>query len=245
MFFNLKSKPKLAELIPYHYVDIHSHILPGIDDGAQSLADSKMLLEAILKMGFKTLIATPHTMTHVWDNSPKTIDEACKKLYTELPHLAKKLNIQAASEYLIDDHFITRIKENKLLTLKDNYVLVELSYLNPPFGLHETIFELQTAGYKPVLAHPERYRFYHKNFSRYHDLKKAGCLFQLNLLSTMGYYGKSVAQCANKLLKEGLIDFTGSDIHHKKHIEAFDKPLVISEVNALETAMKNNRMFGQ
>ena len=242
MFFNFK--PKLTQLLPHDYVDIHSHILPGLDDGAKSIADSKLLLEAVLKMGFKTLITTPHTMTHVWDNSPETINDACKRIHIELPKLAKTLNIQAASEYLIDDHFITRLKEHKLLTLKDTYVLVELSYLNPPLGLYETLFELQTAGYIPVLAHPERYRFYHNNFNEYHNLKKAGCLFQLNLLSTVGYYGKSVARCANKLLKEGLIDFTGSDIHHKKHIEAFEKPLIISEIKALETAMKNNRLFG-
>ncbi len=244
MFFNFKPKPILSELLPHQYIDIHSHILPGLDDGSKSITDSKILLEAVLKMGFKKLITTPHTMTAIWNNSPETINSACKTLCTALPKLAQALNIQAASEYLIDNHFIKLIKEQKLLTLKDTYVLVELSYLNPPFGLHEALFELQTAGYTPVLAHPERYRFYHNNFNQYHDLKKAGCLFQLNLLSTVGYYGKSVAQCANKLLKEGLIDFTGSDIHHKKHIDAFQKPLIISEIKALENAMKNNRVFG-
>jgi len=130
-----------------------------------------------------------------------------------------------------------------VLTLKDKYVLVEMSYLNAPIHLYDIIFDLQVAGYKPVLAHPERYNFYHNNFNEYLRLKNAGCLFQVNLLSTVGYYGSAVAETAKELLNKGLIDFVGSDVHHKKHIESFDKKVLLKDLQPLKEAFSNNQFF--
>lgn len=243
MFSFLKSKPTLAAVIPNNYVDIHSHVLPGIDDGAKNIKDSQFLLEAMIGFGFKKCITSPHTMANVYDNSIKTINEAKKTVENELSDLAQKLNLNAASEYFIDENFIQNFKSNPLLTLKDNYVLVEMSFLNPPIQLHEYLFELQLAGYQPVLAHPERYSFYHSNFKDFEKLKKMGLKFQLNLLSSVGYYGPEVTKTSDKLLKEGFIDFTGSDIHHKQHIDSFQRKIVIKEIKALETALENNQFF--
>ncbi|MFT7251139.1 MAG: protein-tyrosine phosphatase, partial [Flavobacterium sp.] len=131
----------------------------------------------------------------------------------------------------------------KLLTIKDNYVLVEMSYINPPFQLYDYIFKLQVAGYIPVLAHPERYVFYHSDVSNYAKLKKAGCYFQMNLLSATGYYGKEVAKIADQLLKNDMIDFVGSDFHHKQHVESFSNPIIIKETVALKKAAENNCIF--
>lgn len=238
-----KSKPTLAALIPADYTDIHSHVLPGIDDGAKNIKDTKFLLEAMVSLGFKNCITTPHTMANVYNNTIETINKAKETVSNESPDLAKKLNLKAASEYFIDENFIENFKSKPLLTFKDNYVLVEMSFLNPPIQLHEYLFELQLAGYQPILAHPERYMYYHSNFKEFERLKKMGLKFQINLLSAVGYYGEEVMKSANKLLQNQYIDFVGSDIHHKQHVDSFQRKVVIKEIKALETAMENNQFF--
>lgn len=235
-----KRKPKLSELIPTGYVDIHSHILPGIDDGASTLEDTKYLLEEMKQLGFTKAITTPHTMNNVWDNTPESIQNALIKTKSDL---SLPFEIQAASEYLLDESVITKAKNKELLTLKGNFVLVELSYLNAPIQLYDFLYQLQLSGYHVVLAHPERYNYYHTNKKEYAKLKKAGCLFQLNLLATVGYYGKNVAETADYLLKENLYDFVGSDLHHMNHVMAFQNKLVIKNSKTLEETILKNEFF--
>ena len=236
----LKSKPKLSDLIPSGYVDIHSHILPGIDDGAKTLEDTEFLLEEMKQLGFTKVITTPHTMSTVWENTPETIQNASIKVKSEL---SLPFEIQAASEYLLDESVLKKAKNKALLTLKDNFVLVELSYLNAPIQLYDFLYQLQLSGYHVVLAHPERYSYIHSNKKEYQKLKKAGCLFQLNLLSTVGYYGKDAADIANYLLKKEMYDFTGSDIHHRNHIRAFQSKIVGSNGDKITEVMKKNSFF--
>ena len=236
----LKSKPKLSDLIPSGYVDIHSHILPGIDDGAKTLEDTEFLLEEMKQLGFTKVITTPHTMSTVWENTPETIKNALTKVESKL---TLPFEIQAASEYLLDESVINKAKNGELLTLKGNFALVELSYLNAPIQLYDFLYQLQLAGYHVVLAHPERYSYFHSNKKEYQKLKKAGCLFQLNLLSTVGYYGKDVAETAKYLLKKDLYDFTGSDIHHKNHIKAFQSKIVVNNGEKITEVMKKNSFF--
>ncbi len=243
MFSLFKSKPKLASLLPSNYVDIHSHLLPGIDDGAKTIDDSKFILESMLGFGFNQVITTPHTIKTVWDNTKEGIESTYEKTKTELEELTSKVQLRAASEYMMDENFVALFKSEKLLTLKDNYVLVEMSYLNPPIQLLDILFELQLEGYKPVLAHPERYNFYHSKPKEFDKLKKAGCLFQMNLLSSVGYYGKEVSAAADKLLANEMIDFVGSDIHHAQHIEAFQNKIIIKNQNEFEKAIQNNTFF--
>jgi protein-tyrosine phosphatase len=243
MFPFLKPKARLIDVIPTNYIDIHSHTLPGIDDGAKNIEDTQFLLENMINFGFSKIITTPHTIENIWNNTPETISKALTFSQENLAKLTDKIQLKAASEYLMDDYFVKLFTEQKLLTLKDNFVLVEMSYINPPIQLLDIIFDLQVAGYVPVLAHPERYMFYHNNFEQYNRLKKAGCYFQLNMLSATGYYGKEVAKAANELLKKGMIDFIGSDFHHKQHIIAFQNPIIIKEVEAIKTAAKNNTQF--
>lgn len=235
-----KSKPKLADLIPTGYVDIHSHILPGIDDGAKTLDDTKLLLEEMKQLGFTKCIATPHTMNNIWENTPETIDNALQQVKS---NLIVPFEITSASEYLLEESVVIKAKNKELLTLKNNFVLVELSYLNAPIQLYDFIYEIQLAGYHIVLAHPERYAYFHSNKKEYQNLKKAGCLFQLNLLATIGHYGKEVAETANYLLKENLYDFTGSDIHHKNHIRAFQNKIIGNYGEKITEVMKKNNFF--
>ncbi|MNL14365.1 Tyrosine-protein phosphatase YwqE [compost metagenome] len=143
----------------------------------------------------------------------------------------------------MDDWFAKHFKDEELLTLKDNYVLVEMSYINAPLELYKILFDLQVAGYIPVLAHPERYIFYHKSFSEYEKLKRAGCKFQLNLLSIVGYYGGEITKIAEELLKKGMYDFAGTDVHHAKHIRAFDEKVNIKSISNLKEVIANNAFF--
>src|SRR6478736_1602819 len=240
MFSFIKSKPLLKDLIPEGYVDIHSHILFGIDDGAQLPEDSQFLMQRMIDLGFSKSITTPHTIHSIWDNTSEIINGRLNEVQETFPELSAQLDLRAASEYMMDHNFISRLQTEPLLTLKNNYVLVEMSYLNPPIQLHDILFEIKLAGYIPVLAHPERYLYYHNDLSQYDKLKKSGCLFQLNLLATVGYYGENVAKIADQLLKKGKYDFTGSDAHHAKHIAAFDQKIKIKEEKVLKEVMLNN-----
>lgn len=243
MFSFLKSKATLKDLIPENHIDIHSHLLPNIDDGAKFIEDTIFLITSLQEFGFTQFITTPHTFSGFWDNTKISIENKLSETKKLLLENKINVNLRTASEYLLDDHFVSLFEKKEILTLKDNYVLVEMSYINPPIQLYDIIFGLQVAGYIPVLAHPERYNFYHKNFEEYKKLKNAGCLFQLNLLSTVGYYGKEVTETAEKLLQKGLIDYVGSDVHHKKHIEAFSAKILIKDAMPLNEAILKNQFF--
>ena len=238
-----KSKPVLKDLIPEHHVDIHSHLLPGIDDGAQTFEDTLRLTKALQSFGVSQLITTPHIIEHIWDNNSETIKTKKADTLIELEKHQIKIPFRAAAEYMMDEHFVKLFQNGDLLTLKDNYVLVEMSYINPPIQLYSILFDLQLAGYIPVLAHPERYFFYHHNFEEYLKLKKAGCWFQLNLLSIVGYYSDGIAVIAEKLLQKGMYDFVGTDLHHDNHVAAFDQKVKLKDLTPLKEAMANNQFF--
>jgi protein-tyrosine phosphatase len=238
-----KSKPILKDLIPDHHIDIHSHLLPGIDDGARTFGDTLRLTQALQEIGISEFITTPHIIQHVWDNTHEQILEKKATTVLELEKNSIKVPFKAAAEYLMDDQFVKLFESHDLLTLKDNYVLVEMSYINPPIQLYSILFDLQVAGYIPVLAHPERYLFYHNNFNEYLKLKRAGCLFQLNLLSVVGYYGAGITKITEQLLQKGMYTYVGSDVHHDNHITAFKQKVNLKDLGPLKEAIANNQFF--
>lgn len=241
MFFFKKRKPTLYDLIPERYVDIHNHVLYGLDDGATDWQHSEQLLQQMQAMRFDSLIMTPHIMSQVWENTPEKINdrfEAMTTLYS-----SNAVQLRYAAEYMMDDQFHKRIYQEKLLPLKDNLVLVEMSYHQAPLPLYDILFELQVEGYQPVLAHPERYNFFHGKMDQYKKLKKAGCLFQLNLVALTGYYGFPVTKTAELLLNEGMYDFTGSDVHHQRHIDAFKNQVCIKQFEKITALMEKNEFF--
>lgn len=243
MFFFSKRKSILKDLIPDNHVDIHSHLLPGIDDGARTFDDSLRLTKALQGFGITEIITTPHIIEHVWDNKKDGIIELSKFTAAQLQKENINIPFKAAAEYFMDEQFVKLFQSGNLLTLKDKHVLVEMSYINAPIQLYAILFDLQVAGYTPVLAHPERYLFYQNNFDEYKKLKSAGCLFQLNLLAVVGYYGKPINQTAEKLLTEGMYDFVGSDVHHDNHIAAFDQKVNLKELQPLKEVIANNQFF--
>ncbi|CAL2094140.1 tyrosine-protein phosphatase [Tenacibaculum sp. 190524A02b] len=243
IFFKKKELP-LNEVFNDSFVDIHSHLLPGIDDGAKSIENSIELIEKMYSYGIKNFITTPHVLGDVYPNSSQLIKEKETEVKKEL--LKRGMNdisFTAAAEYMMDEQFVERLKRDDILTLKDNYVLVEMSYFNAPFNLYEILFDIQLKGYKPVLAHPERYNFYHNDFQQYYKLKKAGCVFQLNLLSLTEQYGKGVQKITQKLLSENLYDFVGTDTHHMNHLRLLKKIGDKKVVNKIKSLIRNNELF--
>lgn len=205
--------------------DIHNHLLPGIDDGAGSIEDSLALLKKMQVLGYKSFICTPHVMNDYYPNTPFTINSALQKLQEAIQanDNLKKLKIKAAAEYMMDQSFINLLENEELLTLHEKYLLVEMSYFQAPINLKEILFKIQTQGYRPVLAHPERYAFFHsKDLKKYEELKNRGCLLQMNILSLSAHYGTNMQKIALKLLEAGMIDFIGSDTHRMQHLEKLE-----------------------
>lgn len=243
MFFSKKRIP-LTDFFTNSFVDIHSHLLPGIDDGAKDIDTSIALILKMASYGIKNFITTPHVLGNVYPNSTAVIKEKLAVVQKELEKREiKGISIQAAAEYMLDEEFSALLEQKDILVLKDNYILVEMSYFSAPINLYEVLFKIQLKGYKPVLAHPERYNFYHSDFKSYYKLKQAGCLFQLNLLSLTDQYGKGVQKISEKLLKENLYDFVGTDTHHQNHLALLPKIGTKKTLDKITHLLDNNKKF--
>lgn len=217
----LFSKPKATTNIYADLkADMHSHLLPGIDDGATDIENSLDLIRGLKELGFNKLITTPHVMWDMYKNTRETILSKEEELQKAVSVAGLGVEIKAAAEYFLDDHVSSLIKNKEpLLTLSGNLVLVEFSLANPPLDLREQLFDLQMAGYQPVIAHPERYLYMHGRKDFYHELRDAGYFFQVNLLSFGNYYGRSVTDTANYLAKHGFYDYAGTDLHNSKYLD--------------------------
>ncbi|MHA4808331.1 tyrosine-protein phosphatase [Flavitalea flava] len=200
--------------------DMHSHLIPGIDDGAPDLETSIRLIRGLAGLGYKKIITTPHILADMYPNTPEIIRAGYKVVSAEIERQKIGVEFLVAAEYMMDDHFTRSLENNEpLLTLKDKLILVELSFAVPSINLKELLFNMQINGYQPVLAHPERYLYFGANKAWYDQLKDAGCLFQLNLLSLGGHYGKGQLELAQYLIKKKYVDLLGTDLHHEKHLE--------------------------
>ena len=192
MLFSWKKKTDVPDLAWLH-TDMHSHLLPGIDDGSPDLATSMKLIKGMVELGYKKLVTTPHILWEMYPNDPQIINTKTEEVRQELGVQGIDVDFQSAAEYFIDDHFASQLEVRApLLTLKDNLVLVEYSMITAPMELQEVLFELQLQNYQPVIAHPERYIYLSRKKEFFDELRAAGCLFQLNLLSLGGHYGASV-----------------------------------------------------
>ncbi len=228
-FFNIFSSGKEKQVGVADFsnlmTDMHSHLIPGIDDGAKTIEDSIALIRELNSAGFSRLITTPHIMSDYYKNTPEIINEGLETVRAAL--LVEKIPVQidAAAEYYIDDGFLQKLENERLLTFGDNYLLVEISYMNPPDNIREIFFRTMVLGYKPILAHPERYPYWYNNFDEYRTIRDSGIALQLNLNSLTGYYGPDAKRIAEKLIDNSMIDMVGSDMHHQKHALALQKCL--------------------
>src|SRR4029079_8363024 len=213
------------------HADIHSHLLPGIDDGSPDIETSVQLISGMKKLGYKKLITTPHIMWDVYKNTNSIILEKLELVRGRLADEQIDVEIHAAAEYFIDEHLGELVERKEpLLSFGNNLVLVEFSMVSQPFEWKNTLFEMQIQGYQPVIAHPERYAYLDRNKNFYDELKGAGYLFQLNMLSLSGQYGSSVTELARYLTKKGYYDLIGTDLHHARHLEALKSPSVFSSL---------------
>jgi len=215
--------------------DLHSHLLPGIDDGVQSIEESLSVIRGFVNLGYKKLVTTPHIMHDFYKNDATIILSKLEEVRNAVSKESLQIELEAAAEYYLDEYFLSLISsKKKLLTFGDNYVLFELSFMTKPLTIKEAVFSMQTNGYKPVLAHAERYLYYHDSIKHLEELSNNGVLLQLNLLSLSKYYSKAVKKMASKLLDLGLISFIGSDCHNPKQLMAVAEVLNSSAMNPLK-----------
>lgn len=247
MFGLFKKNKKISEFdFSDIVIDMHSHILPGIDDGAPTVRESVMMVKRFQELGFNKLIATPHIMADYYRNTPETIDKALHELREELLKQNIDIPIEAAAEYYLDETFENKINQGNLMTMGDNYVLFELSFINSPNNIKEIVQKLNDKGYKPILAHPERYPYLYGDIENYHKIREFGCYFQLNTISLSGYYGKQTQKTAEELVDHMMIDFIGSDMHHLKHADALHQSLFSPHLkNLLEESSLQNVMLSK
>lgn len=220
MFDFLKSRNNVTDIdtLPVT-TDIHSHILPGIDDGSPDIETSLQLVQGIYDLGIRKTVATPHVICDLYRNTPASINDALQRLVAACATAKINIAITAAAEYMLDDYFLQLLKSSApLLTIHKNLILTEQSFASATDNLHHIAFEMVTSGYRPIMAHPERYHFYHANYEAYSRLKDMGFLLQINLLSLTGYYGKPVAKAAKYLVANNLADLVGTDMHHSRHL---------------------------
>lgn len=203
--------------------DMHSHLIPGIDDGAQTMEDSIALVKEFMEMGYERIVTTPHIKSDYYPNDPAIINNGLQELRKALAEQNIHFPVEAAAEYYVDERFLEMLESGPLMTINDNEVLIEFSFVFEPMRINEILFQMQTKGYRPVIAHPERYNYYHIKPNAYRELKDRGCLMQLNAISLTGYYGRTVKEAAERLLDEQIYDYCGSDIHHIRHVETMQK----------------------
>jgi protein-tyrosine phosphatase len=220
-FFKKKEATgSVPESLPFT-IDIHSHILPGIDDGSPNTETSLELIKGLYDLGIRKCIATPHIIGDMYRNTPETINAALEKVTAFCADAEIDMEISAAAEYMLDDYFMELLqKKEPLLTLHKNIILTEISYSSTPQNLGEITSAIIGEGYIPILAHPERYHYYQQNFDQYYKLKEMGFVLQVNLLSITGYYGKRAEKAARFLLENNLVSFVGTDLHHHQHLAA-------------------------
>lgn len=235
--FSFFHKPSTTPF-PFHVLktDLHAHLIPGVDDGSPDAETSVALIKGLVELGYENFTATPHVMEDIWRNNTESIMAGFALLQQALGEHQIHHPVRPAAEYLVDGNFEDLLAAKvPLLTIRDNWVLFEISFVQPPRQLKEVIFEMQMQGYQPVLAHPERYAFFQTEKSLFDDIKNAGCLLQSNLLSFAGYYGPEIKKFAEKLATKGWVDLLGTDLHHERHLLALrDLKLTSPLATALE-----------
>lgn len=219
--FFKRRKPEVvvSDFLPFS-IDIHSHILPGIDDGSPDIKTSLQLIRGLKSLGIDKSIATPHIIGDMYRNTPETINTALNKVKKACSKEGINIELSAAAEYMIDDHFMDLLrKDEPLLTLYKNILLTEISYSSTPENFGEITSTIIAKGYRPILAHPERYHYYQQNFDKFYQLKEMGFILQINILSLTGYYGKRAEKAAKFILEKDLAMLVATDLHHQKHLE--------------------------
>lgn len=222
-------------------VDMHSHLIPGIDDGSKSLDDTIAMLAKFKDLGYSKVITTPHIMSDFYKNTPETILGGLEIVREEIKRIGLDIEIEAAAEYFYDETFVARLANDDFLTFgKDKHVLIEFAFTSEPIGYDAFFFDMLMKDYKPIIAHFERYMFLHGSIDKAREWREKGVLIQLNLNSLSGHYGPSVKKQAELLVDSGQIDFIASDCHRIDHLNQIENLLTSEYLHkVLELPLKN------
>lgn len=244
MVFNWLRKNRISDLPPIR-VDMHSHLLPGLDDGVSSLEEAEAIIRNFIDLGYTRLITTPHIMSDAYRNTPSGILAKLEELKAHLQEKSIEVDVSAAAEYYLDESLMKMLEtDQRLLTFGDRYLLFETNFITEPLNLKEFIFLATTKGYRLILAHPERYLYLQNDLEKVQDLLDRGVLMQLNISSLSGYYSKPVQQMAIKLVDRGMIHWLGSDCHHLPHTDLLKQAQKLRHFRkALTLPLLNNSLL--
>jgi len=221
MFSLFGASKKTTPDLSFLAADMHSHLLPGLDDGLQEIEQSIAFIKELQQLGYKKLICTPHILSDVYPNSPETILPKLELVRDALERNNIDIQVEAAAEYMVDLDFENYFNAGKpLLTFGRNLILIEMSYVAASNNIENVIFNLKLKGLQPVLAHPERYNYYLGNLDQFQRFIDLGCYLQINILSLLGYYGEGSKITAQNLLKKNMVTLVGTDMHHENHLNS-------------------------
>ncbi len=223
-------------------VDIHSHLIPGLDDGVKSIEESLEILAAFEDLGYKKVITTPHVHSEYYQNTREVILDGLVEVRKELTNKGLTIEVEAAAEYYMDSDLLRLIETpDEILSFgKKKYVLVETPFMNKPLIFDEVVFQLKSNGFIPVLAHPERYTYLIADRSWLKNIKDKGVMLQITSGSMVGAYGKGALKIVRQLLKENMVDFIGSDIHRKSQLNLFQKSI---KQKSIPQNLRNNELI--
>ncbi len=245
--FNFFSKKSKEPNKLFFHTDIHCHVIPGIDDGSPNVEKSVELVRRMKAIGLTRIIATPHVTESTFENSPEIMDSSMNELNAALQAADVNVNLSHSAEYRLDDHFKREFAAGNLVPMPNNYLLVENSFIQEPWGLDGLLFDIKVKGFTPILAHPERYSYYAVHRDSYKKLHETGTLFQVNLLSLASHYGKDTRRVAEYLIENEMVDFIGTDIHNSAHIDQIERYMSSKDYKrdraALEGGIRNDRAF--
>lgn len=213
---------------------MHSHLLPDVDDGIRTAEDALTCLRQFAGWGIQHVVTTPHISQDMFPNTSVLLRTVGDEIRTQIEAEQLPLTFHVAAEYMMDELFAKRLGQNDLLSFGlERYVLIETGWASLPLQLNTWLFQLQVQGYKPILAHPERYPYFREKIEALADLRQQGCLLQLNLMSLAGRYGPEVRRMAQTLIQHGLVDFVSSDLHQPRDLALLEKAMLTPDYQEL------------
>lgn len=224
--------------------DMHSHLIPGIDDGSKSMDETIAMLAKFESLGYTKVITTPHVYSDCYKNTPEIILKGLQAVQSTAQELGLNIRIEAAAEYYCDEYFLELIHSNNLLAINGTYVLMEFPFLSEMTNWRDFVFAVQSIGYTPIIAHFERYVYWHGSVSTAVKLKESGAKIQLNINSLTGHYGSEIKKQGERLIDNRLVDFIASDCHRIQHLLLMEAKASLQYLHkAIETnPLQNNSL---
>ena len=234
------------DLSAFRY-DFHSHLVPGVDDGAPDLAASMEMIDALVSLGYQGAVTTPHVMADMYPNTPETLLPPFELLKQAVAKRHPHFSLALGAEYFLDASLLDTVQRDGTLLTPGGRLLFELAFSAPPDAglLQGFIFEAQVKGLQPVLAHIERYPYWHQELHRFEALHEQGVWLQVNAASLAGAYGPEIQSAAETCIEKGWVQLLGTDAHGMRHIDALNAARVRPALHQLAGVHSNHLLFGE